>query len=83
MRSPNVSYINVATPALSVFLNGPPQKEYVSPSVDSENGLIKSVKDVFSITLSPSAPPVTNVLSVVEGLPVGSSPMVVSILKEG
>ena len=97
MRSQNVSYINVATPALSVFLNGPPQKKGVSPSVDSENGLIKPVKDAFSVNLSPSAPPVTNVLSVVEGLPVGtrlqnffqvcaqkgSSPRVVSILKEG
>ena len=51
----------------------------------------------FSVNLSPSAPPVTNVLSVVEGLPVGarlqnfwqvwaqkgSSPRVVSILKDG
>ena len=55
------------------------------------------MKDVFSVNLSRSAPPVTNVLSVVEGLPVGarlqkfwqvlaekgSSPRVVSILKEG
>ena len=55
------------------------------------------MKDVFSVDLSPSAPPVRNVLSVVEGLPVGarlqklwqvwaqkgSSPRVVSILKEG
>ena len=55
------------------------------------------MKDVFSVNLSPSAPPVTNVLSVVEGRPVGarlqnfwqvwaqkgSSPKVVSILKEG
>ena len=47
VRSQNVSYISVATPALSVFLNGPPQKKGVSPSVDSEDGLIKPVKDVF------------------------------------
>ena len=71
MRSQNVNYINVATPALSVFLNGPPQKKGVSPSVNSENGLIKPVKDAFSVDLSPSARPVTNGLSVVEGLPVG------------
>ena len=97
MRSPNVSHTNVATPAPSVFLNGPPQKKGVSPCVNSENGLIKPVKDGFSVDLSPSAPPVTNVLSVVEGLPVGarlqnfwqgwaqkgSSPRVVSIPKEG
>ena len=57
---------------VSVFLNGPPQKKGVSPSVNSENGLIKPVKDAFSVDLSPSAPPVTNVLSVVEGLPVGA-----------
>ena len=94
--SQNVNYINVATPAPSVFLNGPPQKKGVSPSVNLENGLIKPVKDAFSVDLSPSAPPVTNVLSVV-GLPVGArlqrfgqvwaqkglSPRVVSILKEG
>ena len=97
MRSPNVSYINVATPAPSVFLNRLPQKKGVSPSVNSGNGLIKPVKDVFSVNLSPSAAPVTNVLSVVEGRPVGarlqnfwqvwaqngSSPRVVSIPKEG
>ena len=97
VKSQNVNYINVATLALSVFLNGPPQKKGVSPNVDSENGLIKPVKNVFSVKLSPSAPPVTNVLSVVEGRPVGarlqnfwqvwaqkgSSPRVVSILKEG
>ena len=55
------------------------------------------MKDAFSVDLSPSAPPVTNVLSFVDGLPVGarlqkfwqvwaqegSSPRVVSILKEG
>ena len=89
VKSQNVNYINVATLALSVFLNGPPQKKGVSTNVDSENGLIK-----FSVKLSPSAPPVTNVLS---GRPVGarlqifwqvwaqkgSSPRVVSILKEG
>ena len=62
MRSQSVNYINVATPAPSVFLNGPPQKKGVSPCVSSENGLIKPVKDVFSVNLSPSAPPVTNVL---------------------
>ena len=72
MRSQNVSYINVATPALSEFLNGPLQKKGLSPNVDSENGLIKPVKDAFSVNLSPSAPPVTNVLSVVESLPVGA-----------
>ena len=97
MKSQNVNYINVATLALSVFLNGPPQKKGISPNVNSENDLIKPVKDVFSVKLSPSAPPVTNVLSVVEGRPVGarlqnfwqvwaqkgSSPRVVSILKEG
>ena len=78
-------------------LSGPPQKKGVSPNVSSENGQIKPVKDVFSVDLSPSALHVTNVLSVVEGLPVGarlqkfwqvwaqkgSSPRVVSILKEG
>ena len=69
MRSLNVSYISVATPAPSVFLNGPPQKKGVSPNVDSENGLIKPVKDAFSVKLSPSAP---HVLSVVDGLPVGA-----------
>ena len=47
MRSQNVSYINVATPAHSVFLNEPPQKKGVSPSVNSGNGLIKPVKNVF------------------------------------
>ena len=72
MRSQNVNYINVATPAPSVFLKGPPQKKGVSPSVDSGKGLIKPVKDAFSVNLSPSAPPVTNALSVVEGLPVGA-----------
>ena len=79
-----------------MFLNGPPQKKGVSPSVSSENGQMKPVKDAFSVNLSPSAPPMTNVLNVVEGLPVGalqifwqvwaqkgSSPRVVSILKEG
>ena len=55
-----------------MFLNGLPQKKGVSPSVNLGNGLIKPVKDVFSVNLSPSAPPVTNVLSVVEGLPVGT-----------
>ena len=57
----------------------------------------KACERCFSVNLSPSAPPMTNVLSVVEGLPVGallqkfwqvwaqkgSSPRVVSILKEG
>ena len=55
------------------------------------------VKDAFSVNLSPSALPVTNVLSVAEGLPVGArlqkfwqvsaqkgfSPRVVLILKKG
>ena len=73
------------------------KKKGVSPNVSSENGQIKPVKDVFSVDLSPSAPPVTNVLIVVEGQPAGSrlrkfwqvwaqkgsSPGVVSILKEG
>ena len=70
VRNQNVNYINVATPALSVFLNGSPQKKGVSFSVNSENGLIKPVKDAFSVDLCPSAPPVTNVLRVLEGLPV-------------
>ena len=52
-------------------MNRPPQKKGASPNVDSENGLIKPVKDAFSVNLSSSAPPVTNVLSVVEDLPVG------------
>ena len=47
MRSQNVNCINVVTPAPSVFLNGPSQKKGVSPNVDSENGPIKPVKDVF------------------------------------
>ena len=47
-------------------------KERCKSQYGSENGPIKPVIDAFSVDLSPSAPPVTNVLSVVEGLPVGA-----------
>ena len=48
-----------------VSLTGQPQKKGVSP--DIQKNQIKPVKDALSVNLSP-APPVTNVLSVAEGL---------------
>ena len=53
-----------------MFLNEPPQKKGVSPGIG--NGQIKPVKGAFCVNLTPSVPPVTNVFSVVEGLPVGA-----------
>ena len=87
MKKTNVNYISVVTPAPSVFF------DWATPK---ENCPIKPVRDVFSVNPSP-APPVTNVINAVEGLAVGarlqkiwqvwaqkgSSPRVVSILKEG
>ena len=60
----------VVTPAPLVFLTAQPQKNGISP--DTEKIEIKPVKDVSFVDLSPSVPPVTNVLSVVEGIPSGA-----------
>ena len=65
-----VNYISVVTLALFVFLTGQPQRNGVSPATG--NGQIKPVKSVSFVNLSPSAPPVTNVLSAVEGLSLGA-----------
>ena len=62
--------LSVVTPAHSVFLTRQPQKKGVSPITG--NGPIKPVKHVSSVNLSPCAPPVTNVVSAVEGLAVGT-----------
>ena len=55
----------VVPPAPFVFSTGQPQKKGVSP--DTEKIQIKPVKDASFVDLSPSAHPVTNILSVVGG----------------
>ena len=57
------------TPAPFVFLTGQPQKKGISP--DAEKIQMKPVKDASVVDLSHSDHPVTNFLSVVEGIPVG------------
>ena len=49
-----------------MFLTGQPQRKGVSPITG--NSPINPMKSVSSVNLSPSAPPVTSVLSAVEGL---------------
>ena len=60
----------MVTPAPFVFLTGQPQKKDISPNRDKIQ--IKPLKDASFVDLSPSAPPVTNVPSVVESIPVGA-----------
>ena len=82
----NANFNFVVTLAPFVFLAGHPEKKGVCS--DAEAILIKPVKDASFVDLSPSAPPVTNVLScsryswqvlAAKGL----SPRAVLILKEG
>ena len=67
----DANFMFAVTNAPFVFFTGQPRKKGVL-SPDTEKMQIKHGKDAAFVDLSPSAPSVTNVLSVVEGISVGA-----------